>query len=322
MKVGILGSGAYGVALSDELNRVGNDVTLWTYSKVEKNMISMIRKTPKLPGHEIDVNIFITDEMEKAVDGKDLVIIAVPSYAFDSTVVLMSKFIKVKTPVIIATKGIPDENCLFLHEIFVKHCKNPYGVISGPTFASDIIRKIPVGYSLGTRSEIVEYTIKKCFENTDIKFRRTKDIIGIEICAITKNIIAIAAGMLDGMDVSDSTRALFLTESLNDIKELIEALGGDKKTILSFAGFGDILMTCTSKTSRNFSYGFLIGRSVNQEEIDYYLQTNTVEGLNGLKIITKALKKKKVKIPIINLIYDIIVGKEDKSEIFRFLVDK
>ena len=124
------------------------------------------------------------------------------------------------------------------------------------------------------------------------------------------------------MDVSDSTRALFLTESLNDIKELIEALGGDKKTILSFAGFGDILMTCTSKTSRNFSYGFLIGRSVNQEEIDYYLQTNTVEGLNGLKIITKALKKKKVKIPIINLIYDIIVGKEDKSEIFRFLVDK
>ena len=105
MKVGILGSGAYGVALSDELNRVGNDVTLWTYSKVEKNMISMIRKTPKLPGHEIDVNIFITDEMEKAVDGKDLVIIAVPSLHIENVLSKVTNKFTTKPIYINVAKG-------------------------------------------------------------------------------------------------------------------------------------------------------------------------------------------------------------------------
>ena len=134
--------------------------------------------------------------------------------------------------------------------------------------------------------------------------------------------MAIASGILDGMGVTDSTRALFLTESLNDIKELIHALGGKKSTILSFAGFGDILMTCTSATSRNFSFGYLIGKGYPQKEIDSYLENTTVEGMYTLKSIHKLVKKKKVKMPIINLIYNIIIGKKDKEEILRFLIEK
>ena len=131
--------------------------------------------------------------------------------------------------------------------------------------------------------------------------------------------MAIASGMLEGMGVTDSTRALFLTESMNDIKELINALGGKKKSILSFAGFGDILMTCTSHTSRNFSFGYLIGKGATKEEIDNYLNHTTVEGMYTLKSIHKLVK---VKMPIINLINDIINGKKDKEEILRFLIEK
>ena len=134
--------------------------------------------------------------------------------------------------------------------------------------------------------------------------------------------MAIASGILEGMGVTDSTRALFLTESLNDIKELIHALGGKKSTILSFAGFGDILMTCTSKTSRNFSFGYLIGKGATQEEVDKYLETTTVEGMYTLKSIHKLVRRKKVKMPIINLIHDIILGKKDKEEMLKFLIEK
>ena len=160
------------------------------------------------------------------------------------------------------------------------------------------------------------------FENKTTKFRRTRDIIGIEICGSIKNVMAIASGMLDGMGVTDSTRALFLTESMNDIKELIDALGGRKKSILSFAGFGDILMTCTSKNSRNFSFGYLIGKGATQKEVDDYLKNTTVEGMYTLKSIHKLVRKKKVKMPIINLINDIINGKKPKEEMLRFLIEK
>jgi len=109
---------------------------------------------------------------------------------------------------------------------------------------------------------------------------------------------------------------------MNDIKELIHALGGKKKTILSFAGFGDILMTCTSKTSRNFSFGYLIGKGASQSEIDEYLKNTTVEGMYTLKSIHKLVRSKNVKMPIINLIHNIIIGKEDKNEMLSFLIKK
>ena len=109
---------------------------------------------------------------------------------------------------------------------------------------------------------------------------------------------------------------------MNDIKELINHLGGRKKSILGFAGFGDILMTCTSPNSRNFSFGYLIGKGATQEEIDEYLKNTTVEGMYTLKSIHKLIRRKKVKMPIINLIHDIINGKKEKEDILKFLIEK
>ena len=139
--------------------------------------------------------------------------------------------------------------------------------------------KLLAAEEISDRTPIIEEVVNKCFASDKVKFRRTRDIVGVEICASVKNVMAIASGILEGMGVTDSTRALFLTESLNDIKELIHALGGKKKTILSFAGFGDILMTCTSHTSRNFSFGYIIGKGASNKEIDAYLEETTVEGM-------------------------------------------
>ena len=322
MKVGILGCGAYGIALASILVKNKVKVVMWSHSVEEKERLIKSRKSSKLKGFVVPSEIEFTNNIEEVVLNVDLVIFAVPAFAFEDTARRICSVINKKTPVLIATKGIQQDTCLFLHDVFRKYSRNKIGVMSGPTFADDIIKDVPIGLSLATKSRHIEEIVRKCFENDKTKFRRSKDIVGVEICASVKNVMAIASGMLEGMGVTDSTRALFLTESMNDIKELIHALGGKKKTILSFAGFGDILMTCTSKTSRNFSFGYLIGKGASQEEIDEYLSKTTVEGMYTLKSIHKLVRRKKVKMPIINLIHNIIIGKKDKEEMLKFLIKK
>lgn len=322
MKIGVLGAGAYGISLSSVLAKNNNEVIIWTHSEEERKVLDKTRKSEKLEGYKIPSSILFTNDMALAIKGKDLIVIAVPAFAFEETIKKMSQIILKKQFVLIATKGIQQQTCLFLTDVFKKYLNNTVSVISGPTFAIDIVSSSPVGFSLATKSKKSELLIRNCFENDYVKFRRTKDIIGVEICGSIKNVIAIASGILEGMKVSDSTRALFLTESLNDIKELIDALGGKKKTILSFAGFGDILMTCTSKNSRNFSFGYLIGSGANKDEINEYLNTTTVEGMYTLKSIHKLVRKRNVKMPIINLIYDIVNGNKKKEKLLKFLIEK
>lgn len=322
MKVGVLGAGAYGLALSHILVNNKVDVTVWTHDENEAKILDKDRVSKKLNGYKVPSEIKFTTSLKDTVVNMDLIVMAIPAFAFEEVTIKLSKYIKRKQPVLVATKGIQQNTCLFLNDVFSKYLKNSIAVISGPTFAVDMIKDAPIGFSLATKSHKTEMIIRKCFENSTTKFRRTKDIVGIEICGSIKNVMAIASGMLEGMGVTDSTRALFLTESMNDIKELIDALGGKKKSILSFAGFGDILMTCTSKNSRNFSFGYLIGKGASTKEINDYLENTTVEGMYTLKSIHKLVRKKKVKMPIINLIHDIIEGKKDKEEMLSFLIQK
>ena len=156
-------------------------------------------------------------------------------------------------------------------------------------------------------------------ENTNIKLRETRDVIGIEICGSIKNVIAIASGILNGLGYPESTEAMFITESLHDIKNLIKALGGSKKTILSYAGFGDLLLTCTSYKSRNFTFGHIIGKREDKED---YIKNNTIEGLYTLKSIYKLIKNKNVDMPIIDLIYDIVFKDKDPKYLSNFLLEK
>ena len=322
MTVGILGAGAFGLALSHILVKNKVTVEMWTHNEEEVKVLDKKRISKKLDGYKIPKEIKFSTNLEETVNGKDLIVMAIPAFAFEDVTKQLSKYIKKNQPVLIATKGIQQNTCLFLNDVFAKYLKNSVAVISGPTFAVDMIKDAPIGFSMATKSHKTEMVIRKCFENSTTKFRRTRDITGIEICGSIKNVMAIASGMLEGMGVTDSTRALFLTESMNDIKELIDALGGKKKSILSFAGFGDILMTCTSKNSRNFSFGYLIGSGASKKEIDKYLENTTVEGMYTLKSIHKLVRRKKVKMPIINLIHDIIEGKKDKEEMLRFLISK
>ena len=324
MNIAILGTGAYGIALALMFHKNKNNVIMWTKFEEEKKAILKDRENKRvMPGIKIPKDIKITNDFNEAVKDANIIVIAVPAAFVDDVSFELSKCYKEDQYVLIASKGIERDSCLFVGDIFKRHVKTKkFAVVSGPSFAVDIVTNCPIGLTLASENKKTRMIIREALESDSIKLRDSRDVVGVEICGSIKNVIAIAAGMLDGMGYPESTQAMFIVESLHDIKELISKLGGDRKTILSYAGFGDLLLTATSKKSRNFSFGRLIGSNAPQKEIDEYIANTTIEGLYTLQSIYKLLKDKKVKIPIINLIYDIIEGKQKASTLPDFLITK
>lgn len=324
MKVTILGSGAYGIALSLMFNENKCDITMWErFEEKTQELLKTRENKTVLPGVKIPENIKITSDLEESMKNSELIVIAIPAGYVDEVSVKMKNFIKKEQHICIASKGIEQDTCLFVDDVVRKYIKTRrLAVISGPSFAVDIAKYVPIGLTISSKNKQTIKVIKKGLQNKYLKLRENNDVVGTEICGSIKNVIAIASGMIDGMELPESTQAMFITESLHDIKQLIKALGGDGKTILSFAGFGDLLLTCTSTKSRNFRFGKLLGERKSKEEIDKFINSTTIEGLYTLKSIHKLLKNKKVDIPIIDLIYDIVFNNEDPEEIKRFLIKK
>lgn len=323
MKIGLFGTGAYGLALSSILAHNRCDITMWTRFDKEKENLETTRQNEKyLPGYKLDESIQITTNVEECIKDKDLLIIAIPAAFVDSLCEQMKPYIK-GNHILIATKGIEQGTGLFINEIVSKNLNTTnVAVISGPTFASDLITKMPAGLSVASKSPETILLVKQALQNNYIKLRDTNDIIGIEICGAIKNVIALAAGMLEGLKANESTKAMLIAEAIHDMEAILDAFDCNKRTVLSYAGIGDLLLTCTSSKSRNFTFGKLIGERPPQEEIDNYLKETTVEGYYTLESIYQLLKNKEVTIPIIDLIYEIAVNGKNPELLLVFLVFK
>ena len=323
MKIGLFGCGAYGMAISSILIENKCDVTMWTKFDTEKEQLKKTRMNEKLiPNFKISDKIKLTTSIKECIEDKDLLIIAIPAAFVDDLAKDMKPYIK-DNHILIATKGIEQDTGLFINQILEKYLNTTnIAVISGPSFAIDLVSKMPAGLSLASKKIKTRELAKKALHNNYIKVRETRDIIGVEICGSIKNVIALSAGMLDGMNATESTKAMFLTEAMHDMEEILHAFGAMKKTVKSFSGIGDLILTCTSTKSRNFSFGRLIGQNKSKEEICEYLKNTTVEGYYTLTSIYKLLKDKSVSIPIIDLIYDIAVEGETPEKLLTFLVEK
>ena len=324
MKIGLLGSGAYGMALADIMSYNNHDIIMWTRSKTEKERLEKERcNEDRLPGYKIPDEIKITNSIEECVEDKDLIVIAIPAAYIDDVARLISKHVNNKAHILIATKGIEQGTGLFVHQIIRKHIKTRnVAAISGPSFAIDIITRMPIGLAVaGKSSETVRRAIK-ALGNSYIKLRPSSDLRGIEACGAIKNVIAISAGMIDGLGANDSTQAMLLTEAIHDMMNILEAFHAKRKTVTTFAGLGDLLLTCTSVKSRNYRFGQLIGNGATQKEIKKYIDNTTVEGYYTLESIYQLLKNKNVSIPIIDLIYDIVIEGKSPEKLLTFLVEK
>lgn len=325
MKIAMIGTGAYGLALALQLaKKENNTIMMWTENQ---NTMNEFKTTGALNSILKDVaipsSISITTSYEEALENADMLFITSAAKYVQEICVSLKPYYKKKIPICIASKGIEESSTMLLSNV-VKETLNANKItnISGPTFAIDLARNEPSALAIAGVDKRSLKLVKNTLENDTLKLRETDDILGIQICGSIKNIIAIAAGILKGLGYTESTQAFLINESIHDIKNLIKCLGGNPKTILSFAGIGDLLLTCTSTKSRNFSFGYVIGSTKDKEQIQEFLRNNTVEGYNTLEAMYRLIKNNKIKIPIIDLIYDIIMNDVDPSKLAEFLITK
>lgn len=324
MNIGLIGTGAYGQAMAMMLLKNNNDVIMWTENEDKYKFYKENNRIKSLiNGVEIPKEIKLTNDIKEVCLNKDIIFIMTTAHYVGKICDEINPYITKKTIVCIASKGIENVSCKFLSDIAYEKLKTKHiAIISGPSFAVDMANNYPVGLSIASLSKKSVKLIKQSLVSDSVKLRETTDLIGVQICGSIKNVIALAAGMLGGMNYPESTQSFLITESLNDIKELIKALGGNPKTCLSFAGVGDLLLTCTSPKSRNFKFGKLVGSGTPKEEQDKFLQDNTVEGYYTLKSIYNLVRKKKIKMPIIDIIYKIIVNNENPQNLVTLLINK
>lgn len=323
MKIAILGTGAYGLSLALMLNENDNQIKLWTKFEEEYKTLIFNSGNPKLlPKVILPKEFSYTTNMEECLKDSDIIFITVPAAHVDSVSFELSKYYN-NQYVCLGSKGIEQDTCMFVSDVFLQNIKtDKLAVLSGPSFAVDIASYVPIGLSLASNDKDTANVIKSALENKYMKIRTCNDVLGVEICGSIKNIIAIACGIVDGMGFPESSKAMLITESMHDIKELIDALGGNKKTIMSYAGIGDLILTCTSTKSRNFTFGKMVGLGKTFDEIEEYKNNTTIEGLYTLQSIYKLLKNRKVKIPIIDIMYKIIVENANKDLLIKFLREK
>ena len=310
MKIGIIGTGVFGIAIASILHKNGNDITMWTKFEDELNDLKNNRVRNNLNNFRISDDVMFTNDIKDACENKDIIYIAVPVDYVTDTCNKAIPYIS-NQHICIASKGIEESSLMFLPDIVKQiFSTNRVGVISGPTFAIDIVSNVPIGLSLASYNPNTSKIIYDALDNDLIKLYITNDVIGTCICGAVKNILAIASGVINGLGYPISTQAMFLTESLHDVKELINKLGGNGSTILSFAGFGDIILTCTSKKSRNYTLGTMIGKRVGDDKIQEYIKNTTIEGLTVLRSFHNIINDNNIDIPIINLIYDIVYNQK------------
>jgi glycerol-3-phosphate dehydrogenase (NAD(P)+) len=319
MKIGIIGTGVFGLAIASILHKNGHDITMWTAFEEEKDDLESNRVRSNLNNYRIPDSISFTNDIESLCLNKDIIFIAVPAQFVSSTCNKAKPYIT-DQHICIASKGIEESSSMFLPDI-VKNVfnTNKIGVISGPSFAIDIINNVPIGLSLASYNPKTSDVIYKALENDLIKMFKTNDVIGTCLCGAVKNVLAISSGIISGLNYPISTQAMLITQALHDVEELIINLGGNPRTIVSFAGFGDIILTCTSEKSRNYSFGQMIGKGTSKDELNSYMERTTIEGLTALRSIHNIITDKNIDIPIIKLIYDIVYNNKDCKEIINFL---
>lgn len=323
MKISVIGLGAYSLAISLKLAQKNNEIYIWTESIDKEKEFQKEKKVKSIFDITLPKNIHISASMEEVIKDTSLIYIITASKYVDACCKSMLPFYKKSIPICIASKGIEESTQALLSDVVKSTLKTKnIAVISGPTFAIDIINGEPIALALASTSNKARNYVLKTLASDTLKLRISKDIIGIQLCGAVKNVIAIASGIITGLGYSDSTTAFLINESLHDIKDIIYYLGGNPKTILSFAGIGDLMLTCTSKKSRNFSLGYVIGSTKSQEKIKDYLNKNTVEGYDTLNIVNNILKRKHINIELIDVIYDIVYNYEDPDTLSRFLIEK
>lgn len=317
MKIGIIGTGVFSASIANMLaQNTENKIIMWSENK---KLVTDYKKTNKLePIFKDKVfpsNITLTPNYDTVLKDVDVVFIMTSIHFIESVCTAIKEKIDKNVLVCIGTKGVSlvGEKRKFAYQIAKQIIKNPLAVLSGPTFAEDVMALDPIAFSIACRGKKNKTTLLQAFENQNVKIVFTSDYMGVSLAGSLKNIYAIGAGILTGLGYKESTLAYYLTAVYKELETILYMYESSLNTLHSLAGFGDLVATCFASKSRNYHLGVLLGKKKSKKEIDTFKENNTIEGLSSLEHCMVLFNKKHIKTPIMTAISK-IMNEEEKPE--------
>ena len=320
MKTSIIGAGTWGTALGILLAHNGHEVTIWSTFQEEVDALRETHRHKNLPGAEIPESVQFTSDLESAIKDQALVVLAVPSIFVRNTAHAMKAYVREGQIIVSVAKGIEEDTLYTMSDIIEEEIPQAdVAVLSGPSHAEEVSRFIPTTIVTGAHTEKTARFVQNAFMCDCVRVYINPDIKGIEIGGATKNVIALAAGMADGLGYGDNTKAALITRGIAEIERLGTKMGCRMETFNGLSGIGDLIVTCASMHSRNRRAGILMGEGRSYEEAMREVG-QTVEGVYAAKAARALAEKYEVSMPIVEGINQILFEGKSAQEAVRDLM--
>ncbi len=311
MRIGVIGAGGWGTALASLLVQSGHDVCLWVRNPALCSELQNKRENTRyLPGSKLPAALIYTTSLAEAIAQKELLVLAVPSQAMRAVVVELVSFLPGILPLFVNTgKGVEEDTLLtmsgVLEAVLGPVAKEKLAVLSGPSFAAEVARGLPTAVTVAATVPAVAHTVQGVFSGPQFRVYTTTDVIGVEMGGALKNVIALAAGVSDGLGYGYSARAALITRGLAEMTRLTECMDGLPQTLSGLSGMGDLVLTCTSRLSRNYSVGMRLGEG---EQVEAILgrMSMVVEGVRTCRSIFFLAQQLGVEMPIVEQMYALL----------------
>lgn len=313
--VGVMGAGSWGTALALLLHSNGHQVTVWSINEEEVEMLSKEREhKSKLPGVKIPEDMVFTSDMETSIKEKDFLVLAVPSAFTRGTARRMKPFVGERQIIVDVAKGIEEDTLMTLSQQIEEEIPQAnVAVLSGPSHAEEVGRGLPTAVVIGAKTEETARYLQEMFMNHVFRVYISSDMLGMELGGALKNVIALAAGIADGMGYGDNTKAALITRGIAEIARLGVKMGGALESFTGLTGIGDLIVTCASVHSRNRKAGYLMGQGKTMEEAMAEVKM-VVEGVYSAKAAAKLGKKYGVALPIVDKVNEVLFEGKDPKE--------
>lgn len=322
MKIAVLGGGSWGTALATLLVENGHSVSLWSYKAQQATQMALTHENPLLKGVMLPESLDITSNLN-CVRACSIVVLATPSFAIRSTAHQIAPLLTENTILVSVSKGIEKDTALTMTQIIEQEVGSQYPVValSGPSHAEEVARRIPTAIVSASKNQWAAETVQDAFMNENFRVYASDDILGVELSAAFKNVIALCAGCCDGLGFGDNTKAALITRGLTEIARLGEALGGRKETFAGLTGVGDLIVTCTSMHSRNRRCGILIGQGKTPEQAVQEIGA-VVEGYYAAANVRALAQKTGVEMPILEGAYQVLYQNADPRQVILALMTR
>ena len=322
-KVSVIGAGSWGMALAVLLINNKCEVKVWSYRKDQIEELKTTGKSDKLPEIILPGELQFTDSIKEACETADVILMAVPSKATRNTLESMKPYVGDNKIIVTVTKGI-EEKTLFTQSQIIEEVvggSERICVLSGPSHAEEVVRLKPTVVVAGSKSKATAETIQNLFMNDFFRVYTSPDVTGIEVGAALKNVIALSAGMSDGLGFGDNAKAALITRGIKEISSLAVAMGGNPETLAGLTGVGDLIVTCSSMHSRNRMAGFYMGQGMTSDEAMKKVAM-IVEGVYSAKAALALAQKYEIQMPIVEQVNLVLFANKTALEVVAALMDR